>query len=105
MEIKDRLRYELKYGAKQWWIDITDLVMDYFGDIVAKVEISNFYDCSENEAIEGTKVLIEKQKEYIKEGSGINFDAENMRITFVNGKQVEVWNSEWGGMRVPNISE
>ena len=100
MEVKDRLRYELKYGrVKDWWIDITDIAKKFFGDIVVKVEISNFYDYSEEDVIKATTSLIEKLGEKINNDEGIEFDAENMRVTFVNGKEIEIWNSEWGGIR------
>lgn len=94
MEVKDRLRCD----DKQWWIDITDLSKEFFGDIVQKVEVSNFYDYTEDEAINGAKAFIEKKKEDIKDKE-INFDAENIRISFINGKTIEIWNSEWGGIR------
>ena len=105
MDIKDRLRYELEYNSKQWWIDVTDLVKEILGDIVEKAEVSDFYDYTEDEAIEATKIFMIKQEERIKDGLGINFDGENMRITFVNGKQIEIWNSEWGGIRAPEIGK
>ena len=104
MKAKDRLRYELQYNgqSKQYWIDVTDLTKELFGDVVKKVEISDyFYGYTEDEIIEKTERLIEKQKKSIQDDLGINFDAENMLITFVNGKQIEIWNSEWGGIRIP----
>lgn len=98
MKIKDRLRSEAKNNSKQWWIDVTDLVKEILGDIVKKAELSAFYDYPEDEVIEATNLFIIKQKEHIKDGLGITFDGENMRITFINGKQMEIWNSEWGGI-------
>ena len=40
MNIEDRLRQE----HDQWYIDITDIAIEMFGDIVDKVEITDFYD-------------------------------------------------------------
>lgn len=99
MEIKDRLRYEMYFRAKEWWIDITDIAKRIFGDIVVKVEISNFYGYSEEDVIKATTSLIEKLNEKINNDDEIKFDAENMRVTFINGKEVEIWNSECGGIR------
>ena len=100
MNIEDRLRQE----HNQWYIDITDLAIEMFGDIVDKVEITNFYDYTKEEAIEGAKVLIEKWKINLKD-SGITFDGENMLVSFKNGKKIEIWNSEWGGIRFPEDNE
>lgn len=96
VNIEDRLRQE----HDQWYIDITDIAIEMFGDIVNKVEITDFYDYTKEEAIEGAKVLIEKWKINLKD-SGITFDGENMLVTFKNGKRIEIWNSEWGGIRFP----
>lgn len=96
MNIEDRLRQE----HDQWYIDITDIAIEMFGDIVDKVEITDFYDYTKEEAIEGAKVLIAKWKINLKD-SGITFDGENMLVTFKNGKKIEIWNSEWGGIRLP----
>lgn len=100
MNIEDRLRQE----HNQWYVDITDLAIEMFGDIVDKVEITNFYDYTKEEAIEGAKVLIEKWKINLKD-SGITFDGENMLVSFKNGKKIEIWNSEWGGIRFPEDNE
>ena len=86
-EIEDRLRQE----HDQWYIDITDIAIEMFGDIVDKVEITDFYDYTKEEA---------KWKINSKD-SGITFDGENMLVTFKNGKKIEIWNSEWGGIRFP----
>ena len=64
VNIEDRLRQE----HDQWYIDITDIAIEMFGDIVDKVEITDFYDYT-------------------------------MLVTFKNGKKIEIWNSEWGGIR------
>lgn len=100
MNIEDRLRQE----HNQWYIDITDIAIEMFGDIVDKVEITDFYDYTKEEAIEGAKVLIEKWKINLKD-SGITFDGENMLVTFKNGKKIEIWNSEWGGIRLTENNE
>ena len=100
MNIEDRLRQE----HDQWCIDITDIAIEMFGDIVDKVEITDFYDYTKEEAIEGAKVLIEKWKINLKD-SGITFDGENMLVTFKNGKKIEIWNSEWGGIRFKEDKE
>ncbi len=94
VNIEDRLRQE----HDQWYIDITDIAIEMFGDIVDKVEITDFYDYTKEEAIEGAKALIEKWKINSKD-SGITFDGEDMLVTFKNGKKIEIWNSEWGGIR------
>lgn len=46
------------------------------------------------------KVLIEEWKINLKKHR-ITFDGENMLVTFKNGKKIEIWNSEWGGIRFP----
>lgn len=110
MEIKDRLR-SIKvthecYVETVWYVDVTDYAVKIFGDIIKKAEVTLYYD--ENDIKEAQK----EAKDYINSveednrGIGkINFDAENMLITFVNGKQVELWNSEWGGIRTPINNE
>lgn len=62
MNIEDRLRQE----HDQWYIDITDIAIEMFGDIVDKVEITDFYDYTKEEAIEAAKVLIEEWKINLK---------------------------------------
>lgn len=71
MNIEDRLRQE----HDQWYIDITDIAIEMFGDIVDKVEITDFYDYTKEEAIEGAKALIEKWEINSKD-SGITFDGK-----------------------------
>lgn len=100
VNIEDRLRQE----HNQWYIDITDIAIEMFGDIVDKVEITDFYDYTKEEAIEGAKALIEEWKINSKD-SGITFDGENMLVTFKNGKKIEIWNSECGGIRFPEDNE
>ena len=51
VNIEDRLRQE----HDQWYIDITDIAIEMFGDIVDKVEITDFYDYTKEEAIEKIK--------------------------------------------------
>ena len=95
VNIEDRLRQE----HDQWYIAI-----EMFGDIVDKVEITDFYDYTKEEAIEAAKVLIEELKINLKKHR-ITFDGENMLVTFKNGKKIEIWNSEWGGIRFPEDNE
>lgn len=109
MEIKDRLRsievaHEC-YVETVWYVDVTDYAMSIFGDVIKKVEITLYYDEDNiNEAeIEANGYLEDIEKDSMS--NKINFDAKNMLITFVNGKQVELWNSEWGGIRTPINNE
>ena len=110
MEIKDRLR-SIKvthecYVETVWYVDVTDYAVKIFGDIIKKVEVTLYYDENDiEEAQKEAKDYINSIKEDNREISKINFDAENMLITFVNGKQVELWNSEWGGIRTPINNE
>ena len=110
MEIKDRLR-SIKvthecYVETVWYVDVTDYAVKIFGDIIKKAEVTLYYDEDD------IKMAIKEAEEYMCnvekdncENDKINFDAENMLITFVNGKQVELWNSEWGGIRIPINNE
>lgn len=100
VNIENRLRQE----HDQWYIDITDIAIEMFGDIVDKVEITDFYDYTKEEAIEGAKALIEEWKINLKKHR-ITFDGENMLVTFKNGKKIEIWNSEWGGIRFSKDNE
>ena len=94
MEVKDRLRYEDDY----WYVNITDFAKQLFGDIVTKVEVSDAYKCTEMEAIEEANDLIELIKQGI-DYTGIVFNERSMRVTFINGKEIEIWNSDCGGIR------
>lgn len=78
--------------------------MNSSGDIVKKVEVSDFYGDTKEQAIEGAKILIEKWKQNAKD-SGITFDGENMLVTFKNGRKIKIWNSEWGGIKTPEENE
>ena len=110
MEIKDRLR-SIKvthkcYVETVWYVDVTDYAVKIFGDIIKKAEVTLYYDEDD------IKMAIKEAEEFMCnvekdncENDKINFDAENMLITFVNGKQVELWNSEWGGIRIPINNE
>lgn len=104
MKIKDRLR-SIKvphehYIETVWYVDVTDYATNIFGDVIKKVEVTLYYDEDNTEEAEmeasGYIDDIEKDNDII---SKINFDAKNMLITFVNGRQIEIWNSEWGGIK------
>lgn len=103
MKIKDRLR-KVKVDHEHyieivWYVDVTDYAEKIFGDVIMKAEVSLY--CDED----NIEIAAKEAKDYIgnvkKDSSEreINFDAEKMLITFINGKQVELWNSEWGGIR------
>ena len=109
MEVKDRLRsievtHEC-YVETVWYVDVTDYAMSIFDDVIKKVEITLYYDEDDiNEAeMEANEYLEDIEKDSMS--NKINFDTKNMLITFVNGKQVELWNSEWGGIRTPINNE
>ena len=104
MDIKDRLRsvnipHEY-YVETIWYVDVTDYAAKIFGDVIKKVEVTLYYDEDDiDEAIvEATGYLDDIEKD----NGSINFDANSMLITFINGNKVEIFNSEWGGIRTPN---
>lgn len=106
MEAKDRLRNvkitHEHYIETIWYVNVTDYAANIFGDVIKKVEIVLYYDEDDiNEAeMEANGYLEDIEKDSMS--SRINNDTRNMLITFINGKQVEVWNSEWGGIKTPS---
>lgn len=110
MKIKDRLRsakviHEC-YIETVWYVDITDYVIEIFGGIIKKVEVTLYYD---EDNIEEAEIEADNYIDDIKKENSIrnaiDFDARYMLITFINGKQIEIWNSEWGGIKVPYVQK
>lgn len=106
MEIKDRIRRSTE-DTEDWYIDITDLALELFDNdllasIIEKVEVEAPYRCTNEDKalILLTREYIESIKEGMSEYSDIELEASSMFITFTNGKKIELWNSEWGGIRV-----
>lgn len=102
IEIKNRLCYRLLYDKKEWWMDITDIAKDFSGDVLQKVEISIAYNCSEYKAMSDAECILAELKDGIRERKEINFNSESAIITFINGKQIKIWNSEYGGFDMLN---
>lgn len=100
MEIKDRLRCELTYDRKDWWIDVTDLFQKIIGDAAIKVEVyfcTFGYPENENDIIKFTESLIPKYEKMIN-NSGMVFDGDKILFTFANGRKLELEVSEFLGI-------
>lgn len=110
MEIKDRIRRDME-DSEDWYIDITDLALQLFDNdlltnIIEKVEVEAPYRCTdEDKAVNLTRKYIEDIKDSILEYSIIDFDASSMFITFKNGKEIEINNSEFGYISVNHSKE
>ena len=105
-------RKVLEVGEKEGWTfyllggkdDVPELATENIKKLYPNIKIVGYHEGffeqdSEEDVIKATTSLIEKLNEKINNDDGIEFDAENMRVTFINGKEVEIWNSEWGGIR------
>ena len=101
MEVKDRLSYVLESGNyKKWWLDITDIAKNFFGDVVTKVEISAFHSDEEEKVINEATAVLKDVKRHIDDDLGITCsNLDDIKITFINGKEIKFWISEWGGIR------
>lgn len=104
MEIKDRIRYDAN-EMYEWFIDITDLALELFGDdlftnIIEKVEINVPFNDKEYKIVEFARHFIDNTRETITNDSEIELDAIDMYITFKNGKIMEIYNSEFGGIGI-----
>lgn len=106
IDIKERLR-NVKivhncYVETVWYVDITDYAVKFFGNIIKKVEVTLYYDEDDIEkAIKEAEEYISNIEKDCHEKNEINFDTQKMLITFINGKQIELWSSEWGGVGIP----
>lgn len=95
------------YIETVWYVDITEYAVKLFGNIIKKAEATLCYDEDDIEkAIKEAEEYLSNVKRDCHEKNEINFDTQKMLITFINGKQVELWSSEWGGIGIPlEISE
>ena len=89
--LEDRLTYR-KAG---WYMDITDLAREFFGDIVTSVEMSlGPWDEDEKEdALDSARGVI--YDFYHSKYPKIDFGGESIIVKFINGKEIKIWNSEW----------
>lgn len=93
MDNTNRLK---KANEKEWLVDITDICQKIFGnDILVKAEILCFYDYSQEEAESAVESLINKMNLEMKDRHQLDFSHNSLFLTFINGKKIELRNSEW----------
>lgn len=104
MKIKERLRCvnvtHENYIETVWYVDVTDYAMKIFGNVIGKAEITLYYD---EDNMEEAEREASRYIDDIEKHNHIDFDASNMLITLINRKQIDIWNSEYGGIRIPNV--
>lgn len=89
-----------KYVETRWYVDITTHAKLIFGNVVEKAEIVLRYN--ENDAEKAKKEAKSFLHDLETGGTNrIDFDGQSLLITFTNKKQIEIWNSEWGGVKIP----
>lgn len=100
MKIKERLRSvnvtHENYIETVWYVDVTDYAMKIFGNVISKAEITLYYD---EDNMEEAEMEASRYIDDIEKYNRIDFDAKDMLITLINGKQIDIWNSEYGGIR------
>lgn len=99
MTIEDRLRKDEENN--KCYIDITDIVNDLFGEIAKKIEITSYYDYTNELSTEAIEKLLSGLKSDIKK-SEINFYAKTVIITLKNDEKIEILSSEFGKIRFLN---
>lgn len=67
--------------------DITKEAQEIFGDIVVKAESKYWKTCNESYCFD-----------YDENGNN-DFDTDTVVLTFINGRIIEISNSEWGHIR------
>lgn len=100
MKIKERLRSvnvtHENYIETVWYVDVTDYAMKIFGNVISKAEITLYYD---EDNMEEAEMEASRYIDDIEKHNHIDFDAKDMLITLINRKQIDIWNSEYGGIR------
>lgn len=97
-----RIRISNNGNSTDYYLDITEETENIFGDIVQKVEISisTAYG-SKTEKELGDEILNNACSIITQlkiDPTRVDFCAETLCITFKNGKQIEIWNSECAGL-------
>lgn len=79
--------------------NVTDLIGHLFGtEILKKAEIAVW--CTNNDLENAERISRYFSEVLEQEGKQeFSFNRENLLLTFTNGKQLTIWNSEWGGIR------
>ena len=88
----------LRQEGDAWYADVTEVAKHVFGDILEKAEIRVYHDLQyRDNKNEAASILLTQTIDRVKEYGCIdNNDGNRMILTFINGKKVDIWCSEYG---------
>lgn len=102
-EYEDYFKNRIK---KKVDIDCTKYMQNLFGDGVVSSAVTSIelYDTSER--IEEMENIIKDTLEESLKTLSIDFDCiGDLEVTFVSGKTLKFWVSEWGGMKTKSLED